>query len=88
MPPLIVDELAGGNLNNRSEIFALLQSLPMTATVEFDEFLFFLERHHLAGKDVGFVDVHLLAPAYPADAALWTADNRLKTAADLLGLTF
>ncbi len=86
--PFIIGELACGNLKNRNEIISLLQSLPMTPTIEFDEFLFFIDRNHLMGKGVGFVDVHLLASAQLAGIPLWTADKRLKSAADQLELTF
>jgi predicted nucleic acid-binding protein len=86
--PFIIGELACGNLKNRNEIIPLLQSLPMAPTIEFDEFLFFIDRNHLMGKGVGFVDVHLLASAQLTGVPLWTADKRLKSAADQLALTF
>jgi hypothetical protein len=60
----------------------------MAPTIEFDEFLFFIDRNHLMGKGVGFVDVHLLASAQLTGMPLWTADKRLKSAADQLELTF
>jgi predicted nucleic acid-binding protein len=40
------------------------------------------------GKGVGFVDVHLLMSAQLSGMPLWTADKRLKSAADQLELTF
>jgi predicted nucleic acid-binding protein len=86
--PFIVGELACGNLKNRNEIIPLLQSLPMAPTIEFDEFLFFIDRNHLMGKGVGFVDVHLLASAQLTGVPLWTADKSLKSAANQLALTF
>ena len=86
--PLIVGELACGNLKNRNKIIPLLQSLPMAPTIEFDEFLFFIDRNHLMGKGVGFVDVYLLASAQLTGVPLWTADKRLKSAAELFELTF
>ena len=86
--PFVIGELACGNLKNRNEIISLLQSLPMTPTIEFDEFLFFIDRNHLMGKGVGFVDIHLLASAQLTGIPLWTADKRLKSAADQLELTF
>lgn len=85
--PFIIGELACGNLKNRNEIISLLQSLPMAPTIEFDEFLFFIDQNHLIGKGVGFVDVHLLASALLTGVPLWTADKRLKSAADQLELT-
>jgi len=86
--PFIIGELACGNLQNRNEIISLLQSLPMAPTIEFEEFLFFIDRNQLMGKVVGFVDVHLLASAQLTRVPLWTADKRLKSAADQLELTF
>ena len=86
--PFIIGELACGNLKNRTEIISLLQSLPMAPTIEFDEFLFFIDRNQLMGKGVGLVDVHLLASAQLTGVPLWTADKRLKSAADQLALTF
>ncbi len=86
--PFIIGELACGNLKNRNEIIPLLQSLPMASTIEFDEFLFFIDRNHLMEKGVGFVDVHLLASAQLTGALMWTADKRLKSAADQLALKF
>jgi predicted nucleic acid-binding protein len=86
--PFIIAELACGNLKNRNEIISLLQSLPMAPTIEFDEFLFFIDRYHLMGKGVGFVDVHLLASAQLTGIQLWTADKRLRSATDQLQLTF
>ena len=84
----IIGELACGNLKNRNEIISLLQSLPMAPTIEFDEFLFFIDKNHLMGKGMGFVDVHLLAYAQLTSVPLWTLDKRLKSAADQLKLTF
>ncbi len=86
--PFIIGELACGNLKNRYEIISLLQSLPMAQTIEFDEFLSFIDQNHLMGKGIGFVDVHLLASAQLSGVPLWTADKRLKSVADQLGLTF
>ena len=86
--PFIIGELACGDLKNRNEIISLLQSLPMAPTIEFDEFLFFIDRNHLMGKGVGFVDVHLLASAQLTGIPLWTADKRLKSAADQLRVRF
>ena len=60
----------------------------MAPTIEFYEFLFFISRNHLMGKGVGFVDFHLLASAQLAGVPLWTADKRLKSAADQLDLAF
>ncbi len=86
--PFIIGELACGNLKNRNDVISLLQALPMAPTIEFDEFLFFIEKNNLMGKGIGFVDVQLLASAQLAGIPFWTADKRLQSAADQLELTF
>ncbi len=86
--PFIIGELACGNLKNRNEIISLLQSLPMAPIIEFDEFIFFIERNQLMGIGIGFVDVHLLASAQLTGIPLWTADKRLKSAATKLDLAY
>ena len=75
--PFVVGELACGNLNKRKEVIILLQSFPMPPVIEFDEFLFFIDRNQLMGKGVGFVDVHILASAQLAGVPVWTTDNKL-----------
>lgn len=43
-----------------------------------DEVLFFIERHGLMGRGIGYVDAHLLAAAaLDSGARLWTRDKRL-----------
>ena len=86
--PFIIGELACGNLKNRIEIITLLQSLPMASMIEFDEFLFFIDKNRLIGKGIGFVDVHLLASAQLTGVPLWTADKKLRFAADQLKIDF
>ena len=86
--PFIVGELACGNLKNRNQIISLLQSLPKASAIEFDEFLFFIDRNQLMGKGIGFVDIHLLASAQLTGVPLWTSDKRLKSAANQLDLAF
>ena len=84
----IIGELACGNLKNRDEILILLQSLPSSLTVDHQEFLYFIDKHRLMGRGIGFVDVHLLASAQITNVPIWTADNRLKAAAKDLRLNY
>lgn len=86
--PFIIGELVCGNLINRNQILSLLKSLPLAPTIEFDEFIFFIERNRLMGIGIGFVDVHLLASAQLAEIPLWTADKKLKSAATKLDLVY
>ena len=86
--PLGIGELVCGNIKNRDEIISLLQALPMAPQVEFDEYLYFIEKHKLYGKGISFVDIHLLASAKLAQIYLWTLDKRLKSAAFELKINY
>jgi hypothetical protein len=86
--PSVIGELACGNLKNRYEILDALKELSFAPTIEFDEYMQFIELNRLHGIGIGFVDVHLLASALLADATLWTADKRLNKAALDLGIAF
>lgn len=84
--PFVVGELACGNLRRRDEILELLAALPSLGKVGDDEVLAFVARHHLQGKGLGLVDMHLLASSALARKPLWTLDARLAKAASRLGL--
>jgi predicted nucleic acid-binding protein len=87
MHRFVIGELACGNLRKRDQILALLKDLPRAAVATDDEVLFFIERHALMGRGLGYVDVHLLSSAaLHGTARLWTRDKRLRAAADSLGL--
>lgn len=83
--PFVTGEIACGVFPRRSETLALLNSLPSAPLLGQAEVLGFIERHALAGKGVGFIDIHLLASALVAGAGLWTRDRRLAEAAAGLG---
>lgn len=85
--PFVLGELSLGRLKRRSEILALLGELPRAKSASHDEVLAFVDRHDLAGKGIGWVDVHLLAAAALSGVALWTLDRRLATAARRLALS-
>lgn len=85
--PFIIGELACGNLRNRREVLSLLQGLPRTRVATDAEALYYIERHRLMGRGIGYIDAHLLASTALTPAAqLWTADRRLRAMAVGLGL--
>jgi hypothetical protein len=86
--PFVIGELACGNLKNRSEIVALLHSLPEAQCIENDEMLFFIDRHKLSGRGLGLIDMHLLASCCLSSYALWTKDKRLFAAAKEMNVAF
>ena len=80
--PFVVGELACGHLRQRTLFLGQLQALPMARPATHDEALAFVERHALAGRGIGWADVHLLSSALLAGpASLWTRDKRLAAAA-------
>jgi predicted nucleic acid-binding protein len=80
----VIGELACGNLTKRTAILSLLQALPIAILAEHEEVLALIENPDLAGKGLGYVDVHLLASAVLTGLSLWTLDRKLERAADIL----
>ena len=87
--PLVVGELACGQLKSRAEILGLLAALPQAKVAQEQEVLLFIERHGLMGCGIGYVDAHLLAAtALSEGTRLWTRDKRLDTLAHRLELAY
>lgn len=79
--PFIVGELACGNLKNRARVLADIASLPHALSARDEEALALIERRHLWGKGIGWVDIHLLASALLSNCGFWTLDNTLQRTA-------
>jgi len=87
MHPLVLGELALGNLSPRAQLLADLKDLPQIDTAMDDEVLRFVEVHKLFGIGIGYIDAHLLVSArLVPDTTIWTRDKRLESAAARLGL--
>ena len=84
--PFVVGELACGNLKSRARVIDLLQALPQLAMATDAEVLYFIERHKLMGRGIGYVDAHLLAAAVIGGSFLWTRDKRLREIAAKMGV--
>ena len=82
--PVVVGEIACGNVKNRTSILSLLEALPMALQVEHEEVLAFIDNHDLMGKGLGYIDVHLLASAVLSGLPLWTLDKKLEKVAEEL----
>ena len=89
MHPFILGELACGNLHQRAEVLALFKDLPQATVADNEEVLFFIERHELMGRGIGYIDTCLLAAvALDRGARLWTRDKRLHVLAGELEMAY
>jgi predicted nucleic acid-binding protein len=86
--PVVIGELATGNLRHRGQTLAYLRQLPQVEIGTFNECLQFLETHQLFGRGIGWNDLHLLVSATLSHAPLWTLDKRLADAATEMGLCY
>lgn len=86
--PLIIGELACGNLKDRAVILSFLQWLPKSIEAEHEEVLSFIENNGLMGKGIGYVDAHLIASAVLTGIPIWTLDKKLAQVADGLHVKY
>jgi predicted nucleic acid-binding protein len=75
--PMVLGELACGQLARRAEILRLLGRLPGVPPVADHLVLQSIESRRLWGKGVGWIDAHLLTASLLASVPLWTLDRRL-----------
>ncbi len=59
--PLVIGELACGNLKYRKSILSYLKDLPVARVATDNETLVYIEAHALMGRGIGYIDAHLLA---------------------------
>ena len=84
--PFVVGELACGAMHNRAQVIENLVLLPAVAAATHQEVLELIEKRRLWGRGICWVDAHLLASALLSYCPLWTLDNRLNAAAELVGV--
>jgi predicted nucleic acid-binding protein len=86
--PVVIGELASGNLARRTQTLAALRSLPRTKSGTTEECLDFIETHTLHGRGIGWNDLQLLVAARLSGHPLWSLDTRLTAAAVELGVAY
>jgi predicted nucleic acid-binding protein len=85
--PLVIGELAMGDLHPRQAILKFLHTLPPATTADHAEALRFVSQHKLYGIGIGYIDAHLIAAVrLTQGATLWTRDKRLAKAAEALAV--
>jgi predicted nucleic acid-binding protein len=84
----VIGEIACGNLKNRQEVLSLLSFLPKCEPATHEEVLFFIDRHQLMGRGIGYIDACLLAAASLGNCKLWTHDKRLAAIAEAMAVAY
>ncbi len=80
--PWVVGELALGGVPADGPVATAMADLPTAPVASPSEVLELIARRGLAGRGIGYVDVHLLASALLRPGTrLWTRDRRLGEAA-------
>jgi predicted nucleic acid-binding protein len=85
--PIIIAELALGSLEEGTRTLALLDLLPQVRVAQLSEVRVMIEARGLYNLGIGLTDAHLLASVFiNPSTLLWTRDNRLRKAAEGLGI--
>ena len=84
--PVVIGELALGNLRDRDAIMAFLAAQPEALIASHDEVMVMIDQHSIFSMGIGYTDAHLLASALiDRRSILWTGDKRLAAAAQKAG---
>lgn len=87
--PMVIGELACGRIPRRREVLQLLTLLPQAVVAGHGETLHLIDERDVAGRGLGYVDLHLLAATLLGDGTrLWTADKRLAATAGRLSVRY
>lgn len=85
--PFVIGELALGSLQDRTITLALLDLLPQVRVAQLSEVRLTIEARRLYGLGLGLIDAHLIASVLiNPPTLLWTRDQRLRKAAESLGI--
>ncbi|MGZ4867313.1 MAG: type II toxin-antitoxin system VapC family toxin [Candidatus Angelobacter sp.] len=85
--PFVVAELALGSLQDRTKTLALLDLLPQVQVAQLSEVRLTIEARRLYSLGIGLIDAHLIASVLiNPPTLLWTRDQRLRKAAEGLGI--
>lgn len=85
--PIVIGELAVGNLARRREFLDELGDLPSVKEASHFETLMLVESENLHGRGIGYQDAQLLAAVRLTEGSrFWTVDKRLAAVTSELGL--
>ena len=87
--PIVVGELACGNLPNRVTFLRRMDTLPQIGEGTHQDVRDLIESERLMGRGIGLMDAHLLYSVLrQEDALLWTRDARLNRIAEELFVSY
>jgi predicted nucleic acid-binding protein len=81
---LLLGDIGGG----RKNLLAAYQQMHQARAVPHHEVVEFVRVRRLAGRGVGWIDIHILASAVVAGLQVWTADPRFAAVASELRLAY
>lgn len=82
--PLVIGELALGNIAKRDVFLDLFRNLPAAKEATHDEVRSLIEQNRMWGKGLGYFDAHILCSSLIEAIPLWTLDKRLARVAERL----
>jgi predicted nucleic acid-binding protein len=85
---LVYGELLMGDIGGRGQFLRDYERMPQAKPVPHLDVVVLVRGRHLQGRGVGWIDVQLLASALARRMRLWTADPRLATMAEELGVDY
>jgi predicted nucleic acid-binding protein len=86
--PVVIGELAMGNLPRRGQTIKDFESLAQPKQASWAETRHFVETRQLYGKGLQWNDMILLASCVVSRVPLWTLDRRLAEAAGEIGVAY
>ena len=87
--PMVIGELACGNLKDRKTVLADIKNLPKASVAPDDHVLSFIEEKQLMGRGIGYIDFHLLAATeMTRSTELWSLDESLMDVATELNFAY
>ena len=84
----VYGELLIGDGGGRRQLLEDYPQMHQAPVVPHSDIVAFVRDRRLHGRGVGWVDAHLLASALVGRLQLWTADTRLATLAEELGIAY
>jgi predicted nucleic acid-binding protein len=85
---MIIGELLIGDAGGRGKLLQDFRWLHVVESLPHDDVTQFVRSHNLHGRGIGWIDAHLLASATHNRVPLWTADQRLMSLAEKLGVAY